>query len=98
MFNDQCMTYSETSFAQHSLFRVSNRQTVKNNSGYIKIGYVLAPLRFIAAIERGRTTNGEIGRVADYEKNNVLILLFSSEKLYFGYDYAIYDVILQEPV
>ena len=31
-------------------------------------------------------------------KKNVLILLISSQKLYFGDDDAIYDVIIQEPV
>lgn len=29
-------------------------------------------------------------------KSNMLILLISTKKLYFGEDYAIYDVILQE--
>ena len=39
----------------------------------------------------------EVGVYMNYE-NNVLILLISSQKLYFGDDDAIYDVIIQEPV
>ena len=34
----------------------------------------------------------------NHEKNNVLILLISSHKLYFGDYNAIYDVLIQEPV
>ena len=40
----------------------------------------------------------EVGAYVNYEKNNVLILLNQSQKLYFGDDDAIYNVILQEPV
>ena len=40
----------------------------------------------------------EVGAYVNYEKNNILILLFSSQTLYFGDDDAIYDVIIQEPV
>ena len=36
--------------------------------------------------------------VCELWKNNILILLISSQKLYFGDDDAIYDVIIQEPV
>ena len=31
-------------------------------------------------------------------KSNMLFLLISTKKLYFGDNYAIYDVILQEPI
>ena len=31
-------------------------------------------------------------------KSNMLILLISTKKLYYGENYAIYDVILQEPI
>ena len=34
----------------------------------------------------------------NYEKINILILLFSGHNLYFGDDDAIYDVIIQKPV
>ena len=34
----------------------------------------------------------------NYEKNDVLILQISSEKLYFDHDDAIYDVIVQKTV
>ena len=40
----------------------------------------------------------ELGAYANYEKNNVLTLLISSQKLFFGDDDAIYDVIIQEPI
>ena len=40
----------------------------------------------------------EVGAYVNYEKNNVLILLISTQKLYFCDDDAIYDVIIQEPV
>ena len=40
----------------------------------------------------------EIGAYVNYEKNNVIILLISSHKLYLGKDYAIYDVMTQEHV
>ena len=36
--------------------------------------------------------------ICELWKNNVLILLISSQKLYFVDDDAIYDVIIQEPV
>ena len=36
--------------------------------------------------------------VCELWKNNILILLISTQKLYFGDDDAIYDVIIQEPV
>ena len=40
----------------------------------------------------------EVGAYVNFEKNNVLILQFSSQKLYLGDGDAIYDVIIQEPV
>ena len=40
----------------------------------------------------------EAGAYVNYKKNNVLILLISSQKMYFGDDDAFYDVIIQEPV
>ena len=44
----------------------------------------------------------KIGSVVDvyvnYEKNNILILLISTQKLYFGDDDAIHNVIIKEPV
>ena len=40
---------------------------------------------------------GDCG-VCELWKNNVLILLISSQKLYFGDNDAIYEVIIQEPV
>ena len=40
----------------------------------------------------------EVGGYVNYEKNTVLILLLSSQKLHFDDDEAIYDVIIQEPV
>ena len=38
------------------------------------------------------------GGVCELWKNNVLILLITSQKLYFCEDDAIYDFIIQEPV
>ena len=40
----------------------------------------------------------EFGAYVNYEKNNILILLISAQKLYFGDADAIYDVIIEEPV
>ena len=40
-----------SSFAQHSPLGVDNRQTEKMKSDYIKLGQVLAPSRFISAME-----------------------------------------------
>ena len=40
----------------------------------------------------------EVGAYVNYKKNNVLILLISSQKMYFGDDDAFYDVIIQEPL
>ena len=42
----------------------------------------------------------EVGAYVNYEKNNVLVNFanISSQKLYFGDDDAIDDVIIQEPV
>ena len=40
----------------------------------------------------------EVGAYVNYIKNNVLILRISSQKLYFGHDDVIYDIIIQEPV
>ena len=37
----------------------------------------------------------EVGAYVNYEKNTVLILLISLQKLYFGDDDANYDVIIQ---
>ena len=45
-----------------------------------------------------KETGSEVGAYVNYEKNNILILLFSSQTLYFGDDNAIYDTIIQEPV
>ena len=36
--------------------------------------------------------------VCELWKNNILILLISTQNLYFGDDDAIYDAIIQEPV
>ena len=44
------------------------------------------------------TKIGSVVEYVNYEKNNVLILLISSQKLYFDDDDAIYDNIIQEPV
>ena len=46
----------------------------------------------------GNKNGSEVGAYVNYEKKNVLILLISSQKLYFGDDDAIYDLIIQEPV
>ena len=43
-----------------------------------------------------KETGSEVGAYVNYEKNNILILLFSSQTLYFGEDDAIYDVITTE--
>ena len=43
-------------------------------------------------------TGSELVAYVNYEKKNVHILLISSQKVYFGDDDAIYDVIIQEPV
>ena len=37
----------------------------------------------------------DVGAYVIYLKNNILISLISSQKLYFGHDDAIYDVIIQ---
>ena len=40
----------------------------------------------------------EVGANVNYEKNKVLSLWISSQKLYFGHDDGIYDIIIQKPV
>ena len=45
-----------------------------------------------------KETGSEVGAYVNYEKNNMLISLFSSQTLNYGDDKAIYDTIIQEPV
>ena len=42
--------------------------------------------------------SSKVGTYVNYEKNYLIILLILTQKLYFGDDDAIYDVIIQEPV